>query len=103
MNRKVNVKTRSSTLDEGFSDSNDYLSYMKNNVKKCMYMSPTSASELEDIVNSLESDKASDISVIILKKCFHYISEHLAGFFNQFILSGTFPDILKVSKITPIF
>ena len=106
MNEKLNTKTRSSTLSNSFSEHNDFLSYVKKNknkINKCIYLSPTSSSELEEIVQKFEIGKASDISVVILKKCIKYISEHLSGFINNFMMSGTFPDILKIGKITPVF
>ena len=66
-------------------------------------MSGTSPDELDEIVQSFENDKASDISVFILKKSIKSISGLLAEFFNHFITFGIFPDILKVGKISPIY
>ena len=43
------------------------------------------------------------ISVLVLKRCATLISEHLSGFFNMFMEAGTFPDLLKLGKITPIY
>ena len=107
MNEKINTKTRASTLicNSESNDNTNFMSYMKkyNKINQCIYLSPTSASEIENIVQKFENDKASDISVVIIKKCLSYISGHLSGFFNQFLFTGTFPDILKVGKITPIF
>ena len=100
--RKLNVKICSSTLNVE-TPNNDFKSYLNDRVHQSIFLSPTSPSELVEIVKSLENDKASDISIIILKKCFHYISGHLSGFFNKFIELGKFPDVLKVGKITPIY
>ena len=100
--KKLNVKTCSSTLNGG-SSSNDFRLYLNNRVQKSIFLSPTSPNELIEIVSNLENDKASDISIFILKKCFKYIAGHLSGFFNKFMETGKFPEILKIGKITPIF
>ena len=100
--KKLNVKTCSSTLNGG-STNNDFRCYLNNRVQKSIFLSPTSPCELVEIVEGLENDKASDISIFILKKCFKNIAGCLSGFFNRFMETGQFPDILKVGKITPIF
>ena len=99
--KKLNVKICSSTLNGGSND--DFSLYLKNRVHKSIFFSPTSPDELLEIVNSLENDKASDISIFILKKCFKHIAGDLSIFFNNFIGTGKFPEILKIGKITPIF
>ena len=75
----------------------------RNRVSNSIFLSPCTGEEVEKIIHNFENDKASDISVTILKKCATVISEHLSGFFNMFMESGTFPKILKIGKITPIF
>ena len=100
--KKLNAKTNSSTLNEK-SNEVDFQSYLRNRIHKNIFLSPTSSCEIEDIVQSLENGKASDIAILILKRCIHIISGHLSSFFNNFITFGRFPDILKVGKITPIY
>ena len=39
----------------------------------------------------------------MIKKSSHVISPVLANYFNKLMTSGTFPDVLKVGRITPIF
>ena len=100
--KKLNTKTCSSTLN-GNQQNADYQYYLRNRVQKSIFLSPTSPKELEEIVGNLENDKSSDISIVILKKCFKFISGNVSGFFNKFMESAEFPDILKIGKITPIF
>ena len=102
--KKLNVKICSSTLNGNGSRSNDnFKAYLSNRVQKSIFLSPTSPSELMEIVQNLENDKASDISITILKKCMKYISSHLSEFLNKFMETGIFPEILKIGKITPIY
>ena len=60
------------------------------------------AYEISEIVKKLENGKASDIPIIVIKKCSTIITEHICGFMNNFIEIGIFPDILKRGCITPI-
>ena len=100
--KKLNTKTRSSTLNAS-AESATFRSYFKNKrVKNSIFLSGTSPNELEEIVKTFENNKASDMSIFILKKCINYISGQLAGFFNHFITFGIFPDTLKLGKITRI-
>ncbi len=97
----MNAKTCSSTLNND-PHENSFASFLRNKVHKSIFLSPTSPDELEEIVKNFENDKASDISIAILKKCFGFLSTHLSGFLNEFMKTGIFPDILKLGKITPI-
>ena len=101
--KKLNAKTHSSTLN-GSAQNSDFMSYLNKNkkVQNSIFMAQTSPEELEEIVQDLQNDKSSDISIFVLKKFFKYISGHVARFLNNFMLFGIFPDILKIGKITPI-
>ena len=100
--KKLNTKICSSTLNGNQQNTDDQY-YLRNRVQKSIFLSPTSPNELEEIVSGLENDKSSEISIVILKKCFKLISANVSGFFNEFMADGIFPDILKTIKITPIF
>ena len=100
--KKLNAKLCSSTLNHNSSDVN-FRSFLKNRVNNSIYLSPTTANEVEEIIQNFQNDKASDISISILKKCCKFISGHLAGFLNKFMEDGYFPGILKTGKITSIF
>ena len=76
---------------------------MDKRVSSSIFLSPCTKEEIERLVSEFENDKASDISVIVLKKCAAVVSGHLSNFFNTFMELGIFPKILKEGKITPIF
>ena len=69
--KKLNAKTHSSTLSSS-SQHTDFMSYLNKNkkVQKSIFMDQTSPDELEEIVSGFQNDKATDISIYILKKCF---------------------------------
>ena len=103
--RKLNAKLNSSTLVDSGSATcyTDYTMYLKNRVSSSIFLSPCSSSEIELKIKEFETDKASDISVTLLKKCAPQISWHLSSFFNKFMEHGTFPQVLKIGKVTPVF
>ena len=103
--RKLNAKLNSSTLVCGLNpgDNSDFSKYLKNRVSNSVFLFPCSSDDIENTIREFANDKASDISVLVLKNCATAISGHLSGFFNVFMESGIFPDILKLGKITPIY
>ena len=102
--KKLNAKLNSSR-PVGCTDPNQhkFKKFFNRRVSGSIFMSPCDYEEVEKIIKSFQNDKASDISVSILKKCAPLISGHLSNFMNAFMESGTFPNVLKVAKVTPIF
>ena len=104
--RKLNAKLNSSTLAAGSRTAtcdDDFTIYLKNRVSSSIFLSPCTSSEIESKIQEFDNNKASDISVALLKKCAPYISWHLSSFFNKFMECGAFPQVLKVGKVTPVF
>jgi hypothetical protein len=65
----------------------------------------TSPAEIVNIIRSFESKTSSDIdgiSVGLLKEIALEISFPLAHIFNQSLVTGTFPEALKRSRIVPV-
>ena len=104
--RNMNVKLNSSRLaevQENTTQKDSYKKFFNKRVSSSIFLSPCDVDEIEEIIRNFDNDKSSDISIAILKKCATIISEPLLNFFNTFMESGTFPKILKIGKITPIF
>ena len=73
---------------------------------KSFFLSPTDKNEIISIISALDSQKASgpnSIPIKILKLMKNDISDQLAVLFNLSFTSGSFPTILKTSKVTPIY
>ena len=104
--KNMNVKLQSSRpVDpvKAGTDSKPFTDYLKKRICGSILLYECSSEEILEIIKEFASGKASDISLIVLKKCAIHISDHLSGFINAFINSGKFPNILKVGKITPVF
>ena len=60
--------------------------------------------EIESVINSMKKNGNSrDIPMKFFKLCASNISLHLSNLFNVCIAEGTFPDSLKIAKITPVY
>ena len=102
--KNLNTKLYSSTLNCAKNSCDDFQGFLKNSsINSSIYFSPTTESEIENIIKDFKNDKASDTSIYILKKCSSYISHKLSKFFNNFMEQGVFPEVLKTGNITPIY
>ena len=102
--KKLNVKLYSSTLSQNEPRREDFQYFINNRVNRSMFLSPATVDEIHEIIqNFIKNEKASDISIFVLKKCSGLISGKLTKFVNSFMDEGYFPHILKIGKITPIY
>ena len=73
---------------------------------KSFFLSPTDKNEIISIISALNSQKVSgrsSIPIKTLKLMKNDISNQSAVFFNLSFTCGSFPTILKTSKVTPIY
>ena len=70
-----------------------------------MYLSPTSAGEVLEIIKNLKSTSPGydDIHPKVVKECAEIIAPFFVHIINRSFEDGTFPSQLKVSKIIPVF
>ena len=81
----------------------NYRDFLKNPVSNSIYLNPISEIEISDIINNLNSNKASDYSPRFLKIFNNQFSYLLTTLFNDCISEGVFPDELKIAKVLPLF
>ena len=86
-------------LDE-FPSFQDFLSPA---CEKSIFLEECTPTEIARIIQDLESGKSSDIPIMLIKASKNIISYTVSRLYNDCIELGTFPDILKISRITPIF
>ena len=85
--------------------STTFESYI-NKTDSIMETKQLSINELKDAFFTLKIDKSpgyDDISFNVLKKYFSSLCEPLKYLFNLSIKKGSFPDDLKIAKVTPIY
>ena len=75
-------------------------------VNTSMESQPLSIIELKNAFFSLKIKKSPGhewVSFNVIKKCFGELCEPFKYLFNLSIVKGTFPDDLKIAKVTPIY
>ena len=80
-----------------------FTDYLNKSVSSSIYMENCSNTEVQAIISELCPAKASDIPVRVLKACQAVVGPVLTKFYNTFMEASTFPDILKIAQVTPIF
>ena len=79
---------------------------MKPNVKSEMENKPITLNKLKEAFYSLKTNKSAgcdDVSYNVVKNCFGELCDPLLHIFNLSYSTGTFPDSLKIGKVTPIY
>ena len=84
----------------GFSSFEDYLLPA---IESTIFLHDCDTDELLNIIKKLENGKSSDIPIRVIKKSAHIFCPLLAEYFNILMKAGTFPGILKVGKVTPVY
>ena len=85
------------------SDFKDYKRFLKNRVHETMFFSEIESNEIDDIIGDLNPNKSSDMSPRVLKLFRQYISPTMANLLNRCMYSGTFPDVLKIARVIPLY
>ena len=80
-----------------------FQSYLEKPCESSIFLEDCDSDEINDIIKDLQSGKSSDIPISIVKKSGAIISPILAKIYNSCMMTGEFPKILKVGKITPVF
>lgn len=81
------------------------LSYMSARSSNSILFSPATVTEVVTEISGLnnKSSKLNCIPVFIFKEVRNIISPVLCKLFNCSIMEGTFPDILKIAEVIPIY
>ena len=99
----VNVAKNLNTDKYSNLDAPDFKQYLRNSITNSLFLSPITDNEIHDIINSLDTNKSNDISPELLKALCDSFCPILTYLFNSCMLSGTFPDELKIARVIPLF
>ena len=97
------------SINKKISESHDDLKTISDFVQQtimCFDPIPSTSIEVFNIIHSLNSNKSTGIdciSVKVVKSIAFALSGPLSDIFNASLLQGSFPDLMKVGKITPIY
>lgn len=79
---------------------------LQQNINESLYLYPTDAKEISNIINDLKCRKApgqDGITSEILKNIVEFIKQPLAHIMNIMLLTGEFPKTFKVAVVKPLF
>lgn len=71
-----------------------------------IYLTPVTAEEVLSIVTDMKNKKSTGddgIPITVVKKCITHIKQPLAYIFNNCIIHGVYPDILKTAMVIPLY
>lgn len=80
--------------------------FVKRTVSQSMYMSPVTEQEVLEIVSGCKSKTSyghDEISMKTVKHVIKQIVQPLIHIFNRSLISGSFPNDMKLAKVIPIF
>ena len=87
------------------SNSGNCFKFLGKRQVSSIYLRPTDAYEVIEIISGLNKRKSSgyiDISVLLIKEAKFLTGRQLANIFNECLRSGSYPDILKIAKVVPL-
>ena len=83
-----------------------YKAYLKQHITSSFKFSLVSSDSVLKLITTLKAKSSSghdEISTILLKRISPIISDILSRTINQSLLTGVFPDKLKIAKVLPLF
>ena len=102
----ANIGVNLSAEIELNDDSSNFTDYLINPTLNQFSLHPITGTDVHTIIHNLKNKKSSgndDISNILLKSIKNEISEPLSVIINQTLLTGIYPDALKIAKVIPIY
>ena len=81
----------------------DFTEYIRNSVEGSIFLSECNPSEIEHLIKEMSPSKSSDMPIKVLKRISVIISPILSTFYNKFMSSGIFPNILKIAIVCPVY
>jgi len=83
-----------------------FSNYLRKSYLHSFAFFPTNAPEIINIVSEIKNKNSSGydhIPVEIMKSAINCITEPISAIINSSMITGVFPDMLKIAKICPIF
>ena len=81
----------------------NFRKYLPKAEESSIFIEDTANDEIIEIIKEFHNDKSSDIPIVVVKHSAEIIAPILCKMYNVCIREGTFPQILKHGKMTPIY
>ena len=88
-----------------FRDETSFRRYLPPRILNSIFLSPTTCAEVKDIIKDIKNTKGNShsLSPRILKENSNALSHPISLIFNNIILCGHYPDVLKIACVTALF
>ena len=100
------VKTAKKLGDGKYHDA-EYMpncgNFLKHRVKSSITFDDVETSEIVEIMNSIDSSGATDVSPGIVGCCSGIVAPYLGKILNDCMSSGYFPDVLEIARVMPLY
>lgn len=93
-------------LAKSFSNSNEFVKYLKGNYRDSMFLKETTTDEIIKIIQHLKNKNScgiDEINIKVIKFVAPLIALPLSHIFNNSFISGQVPDELKVALVSPVY
>ena len=98
-------KTFANKVKQPTKGPNDYSGKIPLN-NKSLFMTPCSQKEILELIQKLPAKTSSgydNISNVLLKDIGYYIVSPLTVIFNESLMMGIFPDVMKLADVVPLY
>ena len=88
------------------ASSKSPMEFLSGNYFISMYLLPTTAEEISDIISNLKNSASAgydNFQTKLIKFCSNELASIMAHVNNQSLIEGVFPDHLKIARVVPIF
>ena len=101
----MNSAAFSNNIGDGIPVSGlpSFENFLTNPEESSIYLASTNEVEIKEIIAEFINGKSSDIPIVLVKRTAYVISGPLTKLYNKCMVTGTFPQDLKVGKITPVY
>ena len=88
-----------------YREEERYRRYLPTRIFNSIFLRPTTSTEVKDIIKDIKNTKGSihHLSAKILKENSDSLSSPISLIFNNVILYGHYPDVLKIACVTALF
>ena len=101
----VNIgKSMADAISPGSACNLNFSATNKNS--NSLFLTPSCPQEVFNVIKKLKTKRArktSDVETVFIKYANPVISKFLSDMFNVCLSEGTYPDLLKIAKVVPIF
>ena len=83
-----------------------HLKFQTKNCPETMFIAPVTETELIQVIKGLKNNSSAgfdEIPTFLVKQCLCHFIKPLVHIYNVSFQTGTFPDMMKIAKVKPLY